>query len=215
MKSIIVDTVAASFASLMFAMVGGLYPKPTSLWHKGIVFKGKVCNAQIMKDEPHQHGNMRDNEKDKNKRSLLPKLLCLAIVDSMLAQNPHMSVCWVLSLYEGVGSFSKATAERPNVWSIQISNNHQTGIDNQRRIVKINYHLNQHTTLQQLYKIVWHVTGFTPATLIGVTCSPPCNTTTRMKNAHRSSKAEGYVAQSPLAKKHDLVFAHWFKELFQ
>ena len=30
-KSITVDTVTASLAMLMFAMVGGLYPKPTSI----------------------------------------------------------------------------------------------------------------------------------------------------------------------------------------
>jgi hypothetical protein len=168
-----------------------------------------------MKEQPHTHGNMRDTEKNKDKRCLLPKALCLAIIDAMLAMNPAMGVCWVLSLYEGVGSFSKAAADRPNVWSIQFSNNHQTGVDNQQCIVKINYHLDKNTTLKHLYKIVWHVTGLTPATLIGVTCSPPCNTTTMMKNAHRSSKADGYTAQSPLAKKHDLVFAHWFKELFQ
>ena len=122
-----------------------------------------------MEEEPHKHGNMRDNERDKDKRCLLPKALCLAIIDAMLAVDPDMDVCWVLSLYGGVGSFSKPTADRPNVWSIQISNNHQTGIDHQHRIVEINYHLGKNTTLQHLYKIVWHVTGFTPATLIGVT----------------------------------------------
>ena len=111
--------------------------------------------------------------------------------------DPDMDVCWVLSLYGGVGSFSKPTADRPNVWSIQISNNHQTGIDHQHRIVEINYHLNKNTTLQHLYKIVWHVTGFTPASLIGVIAARHATPPPAWKNAHRSSKAEGYVAQSP------------------
>lgn len=198
----------------MICIVGSHYPKPTSIWHKNIDFKGKVCNTDVMQNKSHKHKNMRDNERDKDKRCLLPKALCLDIIDRMLEKNSAMHTSWVLSLYEGVGSFAKACTNHRNVWIIQISNNHQTGVNERNHTVKINYHLNNKTKLKALYKIVWHITGFTPANLIGVTCSPPCNTTTCMKNFHRSSKADGYAAQSPLARKHDLVFEHWFKELF-
>ena len=109
-----------------------------------------------------------------------------------------------------------AATKALDLWSVRYSYDINTSVHHADKVICINVWLGDKTTKVDLYKLAWHVAGLTPNTLLAITASPPCTTTTLIdnNNKHRNHKHPNHVAITPLAIAHDKVFKNWFKILF-
>ena len=180
---------------------------PTHLWAPKFGCKGLG----------HTHVSMQDEVKELHRCNRVPLALCKELLQNMLRVSNHTQSPWVLSLFEGVGSFAATQTAFPNVKYVMVSHNFSPQATRGPNVYHVDIELDACTSLEKLLKAVWHSTGLEPQGLVGITASPPCTTTTKMdaspNNQHRDH-SNGHVAQSQLAHRHDALFLNFFRMLF-
>ena len=160
---------------------------------------------------------MQDDNQNLEVRNRLPMMLCKELVLLMLTMATHVTEPWVLSLFEGVGSFSHTSPTYQNVKYVRVSHSFSKAAPTGPNIYNVDMVLDENTTMGLLLGTVWHATGLTPDNCIGITASPPCTTVTKMDvspNNQHLDHENSHMPRSDLAHKHARMFANFFRLLF-
>ena len=86
------------------------------------------------------------------------------------------------------------------VWHIAVADNLETMADFERKIVQIRFDLGPTFEIGKLLQEVYSLSGLQPAGLVGVCCSPPCKTYSRLdqtNNCYRNHHMPSHPAKQP------------------
>ena len=86
------------------------------------------------------------------------------------------------------------------VWHIAVADNLETMVDFEKRIVQIKLDLGPSFGLGRLLEEIYSLSGLVPAGLVGVCCSPPCTTYSRLdqtNNIYRDHHLLGHPVKQP------------------
>ena len=86
------------------------------------------------------------------------------------------------------------------VWHAAVADNLETMVDFEKKIVQIKFDLGPSFELGRLLQEIYSLSGLAPAGLVGVCCSPPCKTYSRLdqtNNIYRDHHLPGHPVKQP------------------
>jgi hypothetical protein len=161
---------------------------------------------------------------EREARSYLPPGLTMMLLMAMLslfASNGGIvgADCWMLCLFEGLGSFAHACDRAPHeaVWHVVVATGLKTSVDRVRKRVQLGLKLGENFDVGVIVRQVWQVSGLPASMLVGISSSNPCTTVCKFEvinRSHRSPQCDGWAAESSLAKLDDKRFLVTIRQLF-
>ena len=161
----------------------------------------------------HKQRLGRDQSHPLHAQELLPPGFTFLMLAWLLEHGPAAHAAgtaggrFLLCLFEGrhgldgmpEGSW-RAPCMAAGVWHIAVADNLETMVDFERKIVQIRFDLGPTFEIGKLLQEVYSLSGLQPAGLVGVCCSPPCKTYSRLdqtNNCYRDHHMPSHPAKQP------------------